>query len=375
MGISKKSVSSGGGITWSTAVNADIVSDGDGTRDVGSYNNRFAEGYFSYQETNNIDFGKASAPYDTQYGGMGGNGTSLDADVFYQGYLANGTGALTYGLHFKTEKPMKFSTGNNGSGDSGGLEFSIGTATGTQGNFKFLKSGVAPFVGDVFTCTGTDGSGYWSLPLDPHNYVTFYEDLTQNSGIGQLTSTKAGTASQVALENTNDANHPGMMSHSTGTDTTGYATSYAGRHFLGGALYYETSIKLSALSDGTDTYALTVGFSDGVAGINPQNGFYFYYASGTSANWLMSASNGGTRTQTASSTAVTTNWTRLALEVNSARDTATFYVNGTSIGTVTTNFPGTSTLMYPVVSILKSAGTNSRTCYLDYVFFRIAATR
>lgn len=60
-----------------------------------------------------------------------------------------------------------FDTGNKtaGTGNSGGVKFTIGTSSGgSQGSFKFLKSGVAPSVGDVWTASNADGTGYWAAP-------------------------------------------------------------------------------------------------------------------------------------------------------------------------------------------------------------------
>lgn len=56
-------------------------------------------------------------------------------------------------------------TGNNGAGDSGGIPLIIGTASGTQGEFRLLKNGVAPTVGDVWTATNVNGEGYWATPV------------------------------------------------------------------------------------------------------------------------------------------------------------------------------------------------------------------
>jgi len=55
-------------------------------------------------------------------------------------------------------------TGDSADGDSGSYNFVIGTAVGTQGEFKFLKSGVPPTPGDLWTATNADGSGYYASP-------------------------------------------------------------------------------------------------------------------------------------------------------------------------------------------------------------------
>lgn len=59
---------------------------------------------------------------------------------------------------------LNFSTGNAASGDSGNISLLIGTASGTQGSFKFLKSGIPSVSGQVWTASSTDGTGYWATP-------------------------------------------------------------------------------------------------------------------------------------------------------------------------------------------------------------------
>jgi hypothetical protein len=59
---------------------------------------------------------------------------------------------------------LSLTTGNSTNGNSGNIEMLIGTAGGTQGSFKFLKSGVASVSGQVWTASGTDGTGYWATP-------------------------------------------------------------------------------------------------------------------------------------------------------------------------------------------------------------------
>ena len=61
---------------------------------------------------------------------------------------------------------ISLTTGNTaatGTGNSGNILLTTGSSTGgTQGVFKFLKTGVAPTVGQVWTASATDGTGYWA---------------------------------------------------------------------------------------------------------------------------------------------------------------------------------------------------------------------
>jgi len=83
-------------------------------------------------------------------GGSGVNGGGLD---FYTGSAGTGTGGH-----------IDFSTAG-GTAGSGHFWVVIGTTAGTQGEFRFRKTGVNPTIGDVWTATSTSGDGYWaSLP-------------------------------------------------------------------------------------------------------------------------------------------------------------------------------------------------------------------
>jgi hypothetical protein len=57
-------------------------------------------------------------------------------------------------------------TGNKtvGTANSGSINITAGTATGTQGSIRLLKSGVPSVSGQVWTASGTDGTGYWQTP-------------------------------------------------------------------------------------------------------------------------------------------------------------------------------------------------------------------
>jgi hypothetical protein len=57
---------------------------------------------------------------------------------------------------------LNITTPSNGVGNSGGFAVSLGSASGTQGQFSFLKQGVPSVVGQVWTASDTTGTGYWA---------------------------------------------------------------------------------------------------------------------------------------------------------------------------------------------------------------------
>lgn len=84
-------------------------------------------------------------------------GTSTKNYTF--GYIEN---LLLSSINSRAGVNMTLATANNGAGNSGGMALVIGSASGTQGEFQFLKSGVPPTAGDVWTAIDTSGLGYWA---------------------------------------------------------------------------------------------------------------------------------------------------------------------------------------------------------------------
>jgi hypothetical protein len=58
-------------------------------------------------------------------------------------------------------------------------------------------------------------------------------------------------------------------------------------------------------------------------------------------------------------------WFRLEAIINAAASSVTFYFDGTSVGTITTNIPTPATAFG--CSIIKSAGTTARYLFIDYL--------
>lgn len=177
-----------------------------------------------------------------------------------------------------------------------------------------------------------------------------------------------------------DARHPGVAALTTGTDSNGRAGSNrsnnTGYLFGAGVAVFTGIVYLSALSDGTDTYAARIGFGNTLTADNV-DGVYFEYDSTTSPNWIMKAANNSVRTATVSSTPVVAGaWLNLTIVINATASAAEFFVNGTSIGTIIgTNIPKLPPrISAPSASIIKSAGNTSRTLYVDLLYSDVEFT-
>lgn len=174
-------------------------------------------------------------------------------------------------------------------------------------------------------------------------------------------------ANTVAL---GEAGHPGIINSSTGTDSTGRAGMFTGvaAILLGsGATVWEAIVRFPNLSTSSDEYIARIGLSDGTAG-DAVDGVYFEYDRATNGDfWVIKTASNSSRTTTVTTTAVAgTTWYHLKCEINAAATSATYYINGVSVGTISSNFPTTSGRVTGASwNIIKSAGTTARTMDCD----------
>lgn len=193
--------------------------------------------------------------------------------------------------------------------------------------------------------------------------------------LSPYTIVNSGASAGTALSSTTtDANHPLVVTQTTGTTTTG-RTSYgigcsAGAQVVyasGVNWHYFVGVMFDTLSDGTETYVWRSGFKDaiGAAGVD---GCYFQYDSTASANWQCVCAANSVRTTTTSSTAVAAGtYANLRILVTGT-SSALFFVNNTQVCNVTTNIPsGTARATAICSEPVKSAGTTPRTVNLDYM--------
>jgi len=197
---------------------AKLLPEADATRDIGSP-------AFSYREmhlklwriiSGGVEVGQVTPTGTTPSGvssvlGFNAEGTTQKIGV----WTASGV----------SSPDVYFESGNASAGGSGGLNFTIGTATGTQGKFKFLKSGVANSIGDVWTASSTGGEGYWSTPASGGASVTL-NNLTSPTAINQDLIFNTGLAASVKTKDMVSASTLGLFLN-TG-DVTGAGSVASG---------------------------------------------------------------------------------------------------------------------------------------------------
>lgn len=192
-----------------------------------------------------------------------------------------------------------------------------------------------------------------------------------------LVNTAVGTAATTALL-AGETNAPGIYGQQTGTQSSGrnsLATASNSIRLGGGVWRYVTRVRLSNISDGTDRFTLRIGFDDkGTASGAATNAVCFRCVDNVnSGNWEAVCRAAGTETTISSAVApVTSGWQTLCFEVNEDASSVQFWIDGTSLGSITTNIPAASGREMGVnTRIEKSVGTNSRTLYTDMIAWSV----
>lgn len=268
-----------------------------------------------------------------------------------------------------------------GTGTAALVNTGTGASNAILGNDARLTDSRAPTGAAGGVLTGTYPNP--TLATDPGPMTTtralarttvFCECLSPVSGNGEGGLTYGLTGGTVG-EGGGELSHPGVVALGTSTSATGranVATQLATILLGGGIAIAEALIKIPTLSTGSERFNLRVGFIDRIDQ-DSIDGCYFEYDDSVGANWLMCTAAASSRTKTASSTAVpAATWTRLRVVVNAAASSVEFFVDGVSIGTVSTNLPTATTGLG--VLIIKSIGTTARSVSVDYVFSDIVFT-
>ena len=239
-----------------------------------------------------------------------------------------------------------------------------------------------------------DGSGLKFPTVDAVNalsfidkgkrMVSFFTDFLTNATLDGAQSFASGGSLGliVGAQIPNRTNQQGVAFFQTNTVATNYinycsSSGVAQLWFGGGAWNYETLININTLSTALERYRMIFGFGSVISNSAEADGVFITYdeggtANGTaaSANWQCVTVANSVRTLTTSTTAVTASaWNKLRIEINAAGTSVTFYVNGVSIATHTTNIPLASNSRYVLMKtgLAKTIGTTTRGFYCDYI--------
>jgi hypothetical protein len=196
---------------------------------------------------------------------------------------------------------------------------------------------------------------------------------------GGVSASVSGTGAAVTLLTSTAAN-PGQLGLAAGTTTTGSCALIgpADQIELGtNEVRFQGIIGLSALSDGTNRYTARCGLGDSATAESVDFVGFRYADNVNGGEWqgVTRANSVETTLDTNSVAAVT--YTALSFTVNAAGTSVTFYIGGTSVGSITTNIPTGSArkLTFLPGLILKSLGTTSRSVQVDAYTYLQAVSR
>jgi len=228
------------------------------------------------------------------------------------------------------------------------------------------------------TAAGAKTWNYVTQALRPTREMSIMEDWIAGTtaGTSSWTVTPTGTAAAAILLTaalpSPDPYRPGLVRLDTGTTATGRVHVGLGTDHMvvgGGALYFESSVYLPSLSDGSNTYKARIGFGDTTAGA--YNDGIWFEAIGN--YWYRTTQSTSISNLTQTSTAVSVQaltWTKLAILVSADGTSAEFFINGASVGTNSTNMPGPTRQFSPMFAIVKSVGIASSFMVMDYALIR-----
>jgi uncharacterized protein with putative carbohydrate binding module len=250
----------------------------------------------------------------------------------------------------------------------------IGRIAGQNGDAQQIE------LSDDFT-QDTFNAKLWMNNYDRfRSKVEYFEDCfaasIDGNGSSFLAQNVSGTNAVVSNVTVLEDDIFGVWACETGTTSSGRAALFSGRSSNGAAFLLgqgttkvKTKIKLPTLSTSGDRYKILFGLVGDCTSSAVTDGVYFDYTEGSSNNWRMCTSNDSTRTETPSSVVVTNNqWIRLEIIINSSATVASYVLNGSTIGTVSTNIPSdVGDAVSPILGIYKSAGSSNRTIQTDYV--------
>lgn len=236
-----------------------------------------------------------------------------------------------------------------------------GSATSALSTLAINTFGGAPLISDKTNVA-------WGSPLQ---YFVNNEDFIIHNGSNTITfDTFNGGGSQYQ-SGLQTAGQMGVQRLYLTSNTSGANLYHCGTQndkyiYTGSGIIQLTYIfKVESLSTVTDTYSLRIGLGDDY-GSDFTDGIYFQYSdTGSTPAWLIKTANSGTRTTTTTSTNLDTNYHTYQIVINAAGTLVTYYIDGASVGTISTNIPTAVTTS--MIQTLKSAGSTQNNTDVDFM--------
>lgn len=177
------------------------------------------------------------------------------------------------------------------------------------------------------------------------------------------------SAGNTAVQQSSEAGHIGIVRFTTGTSTTGRGglATVGDVAILGsGKMRFLSLVRITTLSDGTQTFTFNAGLGNAMGSTTQSDGITFRYGHSINGGKWQLVTDAASSENTADSgvTVVAGSWYLLEFEVNAAGTSVEFFINGTSVGTISATIP-TATMRIIAGNIVKSAGSTARTFDAD----------
>lgn len=257
------------------------------------------------------------------------------------------------------------------SSNTDGLTFKVDTtvssATSNTTNLRTKK---------ILDSLQAAGWGAQTVNYEP--WYKYYLDITGGSN-ATFTPVVSGTgASQLRINPPPADGWMGAMELKLGTTTTGFnilqisnASTYTGVTIDNSYRFnFGIKVRFEDLSDATDTYHFMAGFADhNYISSSVVDGVWFSYTNAdSSGKFVCNTRSNSTSTGVATTTVAAD--TDYELEISVFGGSAYFYINKTLVATISTNIPtGVARATQMTAAIRKSAGTNSRSMYMEWLAF------
>lgn len=184
---------------------------------------------------------------------------------------------------------------------------------------------------------------------DASRYWGFYEEFLNGGSVlgGNMAAAQNGAGAGVTAV-VSTTTELGLAQFSTGTTATGRAAvtgNSGGVRFGTDLWYFCTRYRTGGLSTATETYTLRFGFIDSVTAESTDGVFWRYTHGTNSGNWQLVARNNNNETGSIINTStapVTSGLQKLEITVNAAGTSVEGFIDGVSVGTITTNIPTAS---------------------------------
>lgn len=176
-----------------------------------------------------------------------------------------------------------------------------------------------------------------NLISDPGKFSLIDEEFLGTTFRGGLVV--AGDGIPVAANQAGSANRPGIVRISGGSNYQAVASGVNSVRLGGGRVHFRADINASSYSG----KEVTAGLVSTITTNPPVNGVFFMASSANSGNWQCLCYDDSNVTTINTSVAATGgSWYALEFEVNAGGTSVEFFINGTSVGTTTTNIPTAS---------------------------------